>query len=49
MYDWTDDFCWQACMSFPSLRFHIMQAIDLGDTDRMIDLLFAIESERGVA
>jgi hypothetical protein len=43
MYDWTDDFTKQACLSFPNLRYFIMQAMDLGDFSAVLDLLMALE------
>jgi hypothetical protein len=45
MYDWTDDFCWQACMSYPNLRYFIMQAVDEGHIDNVLNLLMAMEYE----
>jgi len=43
MYDWTDTFITQAIMSFPNLKNYIMQCIDMGDTEQMINLLWALE------
>ena len=43
MYDWLDNFCEQAIQSFPTLRNHIMQSIDLGDTEQLITLLMNLE------
>ena len=43
MYDWWDDFIEQAILSFPSLKYYIMQCDDMGDTEQMINLLWALE------
>lgn len=43
MYDWTDDLVIQAVLSFPGLKYYIMQCQDMGDVDKMIEFLLALE------
>jgi len=43
MYDWTDSFVIQATLSFPHLKYIILQAYDLGDIDQLLNLLLAHE------
>jgi hypothetical protein len=43
MYDWTDDFLTQAIMSYPSLRYYLMQAVDMGDYEPMFNFLLSFE------
>lgn len=43
MYDWTDTFCEQARLSFPTLQYYIMQAQDHGDIDQLLEFLMALE------
>lgn len=31
--------------SFPKMRYHIMQAADYGDLDKVINLIFSLETD----
>lgn len=33
------------CMQYPTLYYFIQQAFDLGDEDKVYDLIFALETE----
>ena len=46
MYDWSDDFIAQLCLSYPRWTEMIQQANDLGDLDKIINLVFALETNR---
>ena len=45
MSDWTDDFVMQAILSYPKLKYVILQAHDLGDMDSLLNLLLSNEEE----
>lgn len=45
MFDWTDDFVLQAIMTYPHLRYYIMQSVDLGDTEQLLEFLLALNFE----
>jgi len=43
MVHFTKDLIDQLIQSFPLIRYHIMQCVDMGDTEQLLNLLLSCE------